>query len=367
MKSRICTGLCIGVALLTIDLSRLMGLALIAQESLWFTSLPDLDARNVSGDLVNLPPMPGADSTVVISGEGMICTLNELRAPVNPIAPFGSAFRGALSFAVGARDEFSDYLLAGTADPSEHPIVAYRMGPPPTKLGEDVIPELQSGGFRAAVGNVDGDATSEVLFATGPGTPSTVYVIPLDDGDELAFTPFADYSGGVFVTTGDINGNGYDDVIVAQERGGEIKVFEISRGQAHERGRGRPYGAAYNGGVRVAAFDVNNDGRAEIVTGPVTGPPRVRVFDVSINGGRVFADFRVSDQEAPGGVRVSAGRFGGRPVVLAAHGRAIYEFRITDPAPNVRFFNENPFAVVGSIFIDIATVTPAASGTRWLR
>src|SRR5262249_23930098 len=40
-----------------------------------------------------------------------------------------------------------------------------------------------------------------------------------------------------------------------------------------------PYGASYTGGVSVAVGDVNGDGYPELVVGAITGNPHVKVYD----------------------------------------------------------------------------------------
>ena len=307
-------------------------------------------------------PHTGPDSTVYLAGLGQICILNPDGTPANPIRPYGATFRGALAFAVGSfmGENAVDLMFAATAEPSTRPLVVLSPGPPPAVLGETNVPAIATTGIRIAVADVDADNTPETLIGTGPGATSVVSVVPLQTDDVITFEPFGPgYRGGVYVAAGDLDGNGHEEIIVSQQQGSEVKAFELRGGEAHELGRMRPQGHDYSGGFRVAAGDFNADGKADIITGAISGPPIVRVIDVNHPNGRLLANVVVSDQHVTGGPVVAYGRFGNAAHVLAAHGRSVLKFKITDTEnPRPRFFSDNPFAVIASVFMDLQTYTP---------
>lgn len=103
------------------------------------------------------------------------------------------------------------------------------------------------------------------------------------------FSPFANYSGGVAVAYGDVNGDGFADLIVTATSGNPaIKVYDgaairsntafFSNPDNFLLGQGFVYGLNFNVGVSVAAGDVNNDGFADIVTAANIGNPHVKIF-----------------------------------------------------------------------------------------
>jgi hypothetical protein len=90
---------------------------------------------------------------------------------------------------------------------------------------------------------------------------------------------------GVYVAGGDLNGDGFGDIIAGGGPGGGPRVFAVSGKDLRSNAQTQVANfftnddVANTGGVRVAARDLNGDGRAEIVTGDGAGGSKVRVFN----------------------------------------------------------------------------------------
>src|SRR5262249_48945939 len=120
----------------------------------------------------------------------------------------------------------------------------------------------------------------------------------------------AGFTDGVYVAVGDVNGDGYADIITGTDTGALplVKVFSGKDGSLLASFLADD--ATMTGGVRVAAADVNGDGKADIVTGDGPGgQPRVTVFDGGTD--KAIYNFFAYDTVFRGGIYVAAGDLNG--------------------------------------------------------
>ena len=163
-------------------------------------------------------------------------------------------------------------------------------------------------GARVAVGDVNADGTPDIVVAPGPGASPAVSVLDGVDGSDLARFLAYDvaFQAGVFVAVGDVNGDGYADVITGagESRSPHVKVF--SGADLSVLYSFFAYAPQMTGGVRVAAGDVDGDGLADIVTAPGPGAaPLINVF--SGRGLVTLASFYAYAPQFTDGVFVAAG------------------------------------------------------------
>lgn len=182
------------------------------------------------------------------------------------------------------------------------------------------------GGVRVATGDVNGDGYDDIITSPGPGGGPHIQVFSGKDGFTIlgSFYAYApEFTGGVFVAAGDVNGDGKADVITGADAGGgpHVRVFDgtqLGNIETAEVLGLFGYGPTFTGGVRVGAGDFNNDNKADIVTGPGPGGgPHVRIFS-GADGGELSA-FMAYPTAFTGGVFVASGE-GDKPLVFTGAG-----------------------------------------------
>lgn len=167
------------------------------------------------------------------------------------------------------------------------------------------------GGVRVAVGDVTGDGVPDLITGAGTGGGPHVKVFDgVDGGEARSFYAYGrSFRGGVWVASGDVDGDGYDDIITGAGAGGGPHVRVFSGQTGGELGSFYAYHPSFSGGVQVAAGDVNGDGMDDILTGAgAGGGPHVKVFDVD---GSELRSFLAYNPGFRGGVSVASGDLNG--------------------------------------------------------
>lgn len=177
------------------------------------------------------------------------------------------------------------------------------------------------GTYRTATGDVNGDGVEDVVVVTGPGVPVRWGAIDGRTGNTLlvplttAFAGSDSFTGGGFVSVGDLDADGRADVVLTPDQGGGPRVTIFSVYNVGARVRANFLGIAdpsFRGGARTALGDVNGDGRADLlVAAGFQGGPRVAIYDgkalFTTGLARVTSDFFAFDPSLRNGVYASIG------------------------------------------------------------
>jgi hypothetical protein len=161
---------------------------------------------------------------------------------------------------------------------------------------------------------VNGDGFADIITAPGAGGGPHVRVFSGADGSVLRefFAFSVDFRAGVFVAAGDVNGDGFADIIAGVGPGGgsEVRVINGATGRTLADFQAFPTTTTvgYTGdtqffsGARVAALDANGDGNIDIVVLPGPGTtPRGRAFNGT---GALLTSFLAFESFFLGGVYV---------------------------------------------------------------
>ena len=204
-----------------------------------------------------------------------------------------------------------------------------------------------TGGVRVATGDFNGDGVADLVVGTGPGISNRVRVLDGQTGAVLFdVAPFeATFTGGVYVTTGDVNRDGVPELVVTPDQGGgaRVVVYDGATFGQIASFTGITDDPGFRGGARAGVADINGDGFGDlIVSAGFTGGPRVAVFDgTTVAAGqdpvKLFNDFFAfegqllngafvtgADVNGDGFAEVIAGAGpGGGPRVVVFDGRAL--------------------------------------------
>jgi hypothetical protein len=165
--------------------------------------------------------------------------------------------------------------------------------------------ENYSLGINLAVGDLEHDGKTEIITGTEYGGGPQLRIF--NQNGSLINPGFFAYDsafrGGVHVTMGDVNGDGVDEIITGAGKSGgpHIRIFN-KNGVLINPGF-FAYNQLFRGGVYVASGDVDGDGRDEIITGAGPGGgPHVRVYNES---GALENEFFTSDTSDTSGVAIT--------------------------------------------------------------
>lgn len=268
------------------------------------------------------------------------------------VSPFFPVFEGPIRTVTADVNGDGVPDLIGGSGPGGGPHVIVIDGKTKFRMAEFFAFEQSFfGGINVTAGDLNGDGKAEIVVTPDRGGGPIVAVF---DGAKLAsgfnndaqLTRFfgiedKNFRGGARAAIGDVSGDGTADLLVSAgfEGGPRIALFDgtgIAPGTTPPP-KLRPDFFAFEPSLRNGAYvtlgDLNGDGQAELVFGGGPGgAPRVRAFDgKALLAAPPFsslddipdaqlANFFAADADRRGGIRLAIKDVNGSPALLAASG-----------------------------------------------
>jgi hypothetical protein len=302
-------------------------------------------------------PPPSLLNLVTGAGPGggphvrLLAAVGETLSEIAGFYAYDPSFAGGVAVAIGDVEATPGPEIVTAPGPGGGPHVRiFRSDGTPTGTAFMAYEPSFSGGVRVATCDVDGDGRQEIVTAPGPGGGPHVRVWSLAGGDLTEVASFMAYDpafgGGVFVACADLDGDGRAELITGADAGGgpHVRVFSLDGGLT-ERFGFFAFDPSFAGGARVAAADLEGDGRATLVVGAGPGGgPHVRAFRLVAGILQEVAGFYAYDPSFAGGVHVAAatGTGGGRIVTGAGRGGG----------PHVKIFTASGAPLTGFMAYD---------------
>lgn len=298
------------------------------QEDSWLAYAEDfkggasLAIGDVNGD--------GVNEIIVGAGPGGGPNIRVLRQDGTQISSFfvyPESFRGGVKVASCDLDNDGTYEIVTGAGPGGGPHVRTLnyLGEPVFTPGFYAYHPDYRGGVNVACGNVDGDSKGEIVTGVGVGAQPHVRVFSrFGVTKNLDIYPFAERDqGGVDVAVGNVDGGEESEIITSIYRFGRSRVKTYKANEARTIvGMFEGWPEQVQSGFHIASGDIDNDGFDELLVAVAAGGgPQVRAFEAS---GQVMPqNFFAYESDFRGGVNIAVGDIDsdGRTEIVTAPGR----------------------------------------------
>ena len=307
-----------------------------------------LDNGNAIGAAIPLAGGVASFTTSNLTGGRHVITANYLGAPDNLFTQYFAPSTDSVSQAIQGT---SNLIVTGTNTGGGPQVNVYNQQNGLVRSFFAFAPEF-TGGVRVASGDVTGDSIADVVVAAGPGGGPQVNVYDGANNFNLIRSFYAydpSFPDGIYVAVGDVNGDGFGDIITGAGAGGGPHVQVFSGANYSNIASFFAFEPTFTGGVSVAGGDVNGDGYVDVVIGAGPGGgPRVLAFSgeqLAQSGSLVaLANFWAFDVGVNRGVFVAAGDYNGDIVsdIVVAAGPG--------GGPHVKVFNGSGTNLIDNFF-----------------
>ncbi len=267
-----------------------------------FDGLSAEGVRTATGDFTN----DGIADLIIGSGPGVPSLIQMIDGATGRellrVNPFEPSFLGGVFVAVGEISGSGTPEIVVTPDEGGGPRVQIYRGVDLLKIGDffGITDVNFRGGARAAVGDLNGDGRADVIVSAGFGGGPRIAGF---DGAALAIGRlsrlFPDFfvfestlRNGAYVAAGDVDGDGFADLIAGGGPGGAPRV-RVLNGEDLVLRKAAPAtianffagDVANRDGIRVAAKNLDDDAFADVVVGAGAGTQITAYYGLNLRTG----------------------------------------------------------------------------------
>ena len=226
-------------------------------------------------------------------------------------------------------------------------VMVYDINGQPTVNFRAYSQTISNTGLKVFSADIDGNsATREIItYINVPGYGPHIRAFTQTGNLMVGFFPYSTkFKGGVEVTAGDFDGDGINElaVVPASQGGPQLRVYNYFVNENHFvlLDSAFVFNQAWRLNLKVAAGDVNNNGKDEIIIYPQTNAgPHVKVYETYATDGQhnlqLLTDFLAYDTNFRGGINLVTGDFNGdeqQDLVIAP---------MSQGGPNIRTYTFN--------------------------
>jgi len=154
------------------------------------------------------------------------------------------------------------------------------------------------GDVQFVTGDLDGDGIDEIIVNTSPGYPNRIHITKATNISNISpatsFQPFEPgFDGATKIAVFDMNADGRDDIIVSKVSGrGTIRIFNGSTLALAQELYATP--PNHTGGVSITAGDPNGDGIGDLLIMPTINSAAFKPYWFEYQTGRILSQLNTT-------------------------------------------------------------------------
>lgn len=225
---------------------------------------------------------------------------------------YSNSFKNGINIAIGDinLDGKDEIIVAPKENYTPRvKVYAYRGGKLKMLAQKIVFHKSRKQGVVVKTADLNGDNKQEIIAY--PRTGTSVYVGQYANGKISRLTArdvFGDYTydGELEIEAGDTNLDGKDELVVSSKTAAspKIEIYKFLANSLDLFDTFYAYSKTFQGGVNIQVKEVDADGRDELITAPVSGKQKVKVFDVENKKEHLHSSFYPFGKSFKGGINL---------------------------------------------------------------